>query len=339
MSIDTTTSYLGLSLPSPIVASSSPVTGDLDRLVAAVEAGAGAVVLPSIFEEEVEAEAMAVHGGLEAGGGIFPEAATGYLPEPPGYRPSVERQLDHTRAAVASVDVPVIGSVNGVSEGGWVRYATKLVDAGAAAVELNLYRLAADPDESSVEVEDGYLRLVAAVRGAVDVPLAVKIGPSFSSVAAMARRLRDVGADGIVLFNRFYQPDLDLDTLGVVPNLVLSDPSEMRQVMRWTAILRPTFDGSIGATSGVHGWEDATKLLLAGADVVMMASALLRHGPRHVADVLGGMVGWLVDNEYTSVDQARGSVSHANAADPAGYERANYIATLHSWSSTRGGKY
>lgn len=333
MSIDLTTEYLGLTLPSPIMASSSPVTGDLDRLVAAVEAGAGAVVLPSIFEEEVEAEEMAHHAGLEFGSGVFGEAADGYLPEPVGYEPSIDRQLSHLAAAVDAVDVPVIGSLNGVSDGGWIRYATKLVDAGAAAIELNLYRMPADAHETGAAVEEGYLSLVEAVRAAVDVPLAVKIGPWFSSLPSMARRFSEAGADGLVLFNRFYQPDLDLLTLGVAPNLVLSDPSEARQVMRWIAVLHPMFKGSLAATSGVHGWEDATKLLLAGADVMMMASALLRRGPGHVKHVADGMVAWLEERGYDSVDQARGSVSHANAADPSGYERANYIRTLHSWSS------
>jgi dihydroorotate dehydrogenase (fumarate) len=331
MTADLTTRYLGLELPTPVVASSSPVTGDLDRLVAAVEAGAGAVVLPSIFEEEVEAEEMAVHQGLEAGAGIFGEASEGYLPEPVGYEPSIERQLDHLRSAVASVDVPVIGSLNGVSPGGWVRYATRLVDAGSAAIELNLYRMPSDPDESGAEVEAEYLSLVETVREAVDVPLAVKIGPWFSSLPSMARRFRDAGVDGLVLFNRFYQPDIDLETMGVSPNLVLSDPSEARQVLRWIGVLRPDFDGSLAATSGVHGPDDAAKLLLAGADIVMMASALLRHGPGHVATVVEGLRSWLTEQGYESADQARGSMSQANVADPDAFARANYIATLHSW--------
>lgn len=331
MTVDTTTSYLGLTLRSPLVASSSPVTGDLDRLARVVTAGAGAVVLPSLFEEEIEHEEMALHGGLESGGGVFAEASEGYLPYPVGYKTSIERQLDHLRSAVEEVDVPVIGSLNGATTGGWVRYASRLVEAGAAAVELNLYRLAAEPDESGVEVEDAYLRLVSAVRAAVEVPLAVKIGPHFSSLPSMARRFTEAGADGLVLFNRFYQPDLDLDTLGVDANLVLSDPTEGRQVLRWTAILRDGFPGSLGATTGVHQWGDATKFILAGADVVMMASALLRHGPDHLGTVLAGMVSWLGEHGYRSVDQARGSVSHANAADPSAYERVNYIRTLHSW--------
>lgn len=331
MTVRMTTQYLGLELPSPIVASSSPVTGDLDRLVAAVEAGAGAIVLPSIFEEEVEAEEMAMHRGLEAGAGVFGEASEGYLPEPVGYEPSVERQLEHLSAAVGAVDVPVIGSLNGVSPGGWVRYAGRLVDAGAAAVELNLYRMPSNPDETAESVESEYLGLVETVRDAVDVPLAVKIGPWFTSLPAMARRFADAGADGLVLFNRFYQPDIDLATMGVSPNLVLSDPSEARQVLRWIAVLRPGFDASLAATSGVHGWQEAAKLLLAGADVAMMASALLRHGPEHVGTVVRGLSDWLTEQGYESADQARGSMSLANVADPDAFARANYIATLHSW--------
>ena len=335
MSIDLRTDYLGLTLPSPIMASSSPDTGHLDRRVAAFEAGAGAVVLPSIFEEEVEAEEMAHHAGLEFGSGVFGEAADGYLPEPVGYEPSIDRQMKHLAAAVEAVDVPVIGSLNGVSDGGWIRYATKLVDAGAAAIELNLYRMTADAHETGSSVEAGYLSLVEAVRAAVEVPLAVKIGPWFSSVPSMARRFSEAGADGLVLFNRFYQPDLDLDELAPVPLLELSHSWELRPLLRWLAIVRPVVaeQTSLAATSGIGSGADVVKALMVGADIAMMTSALLRHGAGHVGRVEAELVGWLSENDYESVDQLRGSASYATSDRPEGFERANYVATLHSWTA------
>ncbi len=333
MTVDLTARYLGLDLANPIVASASPLTGEMDTLLALEEAGAAAVVLPSLFEEQIEYEAMAIHAGLEAGAGAFGEAADGYLPELDDYNTGPDHYIETLCAAKAELAIPVIASLNGTTSGGWTSYARMLQDEGADALELNVYLIAADIDASAAEVEDQYLRLVAAVRQSVSIPLAVKIGPFFSSPANMARRLVDAGADGLVLFNRFYQPDFDLDELVVVPDLVLSAPAEMRLVLRWTAILHGRVDASLAATTGVHSDTDVVKLVLAGADVVMMASALLRHGPGHLAPILDGVRRWFTEREYASVAQARGSLSQRSSPDPSAFERANYMRTLASYSS------
>ncbi len=330
--IDTTTKYLGLELPSPVIATASPMTSSIGGLQALAEAGAGAAVLPSLFEEQIEHDTMAVHYGLELGSGIFAEAAEGYFPEMDDYNTGPDDYVRSVTEAKRSTNMAIIPSINGYSRGGWVRYAHQLEDAGADAIELNIYFVAADPTTTARELEDRYVRLVEEVRMEIAVPLAVKIGPAFSSMPEMARRLFSAGATGLVLFNRFYQPDIDLEAMRVEPNLVLSDSAEMRQVLRWTAILHGRVEGSLCATTGVHTAEDAVKLLLAGADVIGMASALLKHGPGHIRTVIDGMNAWLAEREYVSVDQARGSLSQQNSPEPAAYERANYIKTLASWS-------
>ncbi len=333
MTVDLTARYLGLELAHPIVASASPLTGEVQTLLALEEAGAAAVVLPSLFEEQIEHEAMAIHAGLEAGAGVFGEAADGYFPELDDYNTGPDHYIETLCAAKAELGIPVIASLNGTTTGGWTSYGRMLQDEGADALELNVYLIAADVEASAAEVEDRYLRLVEAVRASVSIPLAVKIGPFFSSPANMAKRLVDAGADGLVLFNRFYQPDFDLDELSVVPDLVLSSPAEMRLVLRWTAILHGRMDASLAATTGVHSDTDVVKLVLAGADVVMMASALLRHGPAHLTPILDGVRRWFTEREYTSVAQAKGSLSQQSSPDPTAFERANYMRTLASYSS------
>ncbi len=333
MTVDLTARYLGLELAHPIVASASPLTGEVQTLLALEEAGAAAVVLPSLFEEQIEHEAMAIHQGLEFGAGAFGEAPDGYLPELDDYNTGPDHYIETLCAAKAELGIPVIASLNGTTTGGWTSYARMLEDEGADALELNVYLIAADVEASAAEVEDRYLRLVSAVRESVSIPLAVKIGPFFSSPANMARRLVDEGADGLVLFNRFYQPDFDLDELAVVPDLVLSQPAEMRLVLRWTAILHGRVDASLAATTGVHADTDVVKLVLAGADVVMMASALLRHGPGHLTPVLDGVRRWFTEREYSSIAQAKGSLSQQTSPDPTAFERANYMRTLASYSS------
>lgn len=328
MSFDESTRYLGLRLRSPVVASASPLTGQLDSLLALEQAGAGAVVLPSLFEEQIENEQMGIHLSLELGAGIFGEATGGYLPEADNYNTGTDRYLDLIRSAKAALSIPVIGSLNGTTPGGWIRYAGLIEGAGADALELNIYLVAADGSMSAAEVEYGYLSLVESTREAVDLPLAVKIGPFFSSVANMGRRLVDAGADGLVLFNRFYQPDIDLDTLDVVPNLVLSTSAEVRLALRWIAILKGRLETSLAATGGVHTPEDAIKLILAGADVVMMASALLRQGANHLGTVADGLVAWFVEHGYHSLEQAKGSLSEQSVPDPTAFERANYMRAL-----------
>lgn len=331
---DLRTAYLGLRLRTPLVASASPLTGRLDSLLALEQAGAAAVVLPSLFEEEVEEESMRLHERLEAGADSFPEAGD-FFPsmEYDGIGPYKHVKL--AAAAKQALTIPVIASINGITPGGWVRYAQLMADAGADAIELNLYSVAANPWRSAASVEDGYLEVVRLVRGAVDVPLAVKLSPFLSATAHFARRVVEAGADGLVLFNRFYQPDIDLDTLDVLPRVDLSDPRELRLPMRWLAILRPQLPStSLAATTGVHSGLDAAKALLVGADVAMMTSALLRFGPQHLARVEAELVAWLAERDYASVGQLRGSVSHRGATDPTGFERANYLRTLASYRVT-----
>ena len=328
------TTYLGLHLHSPLVASASPLTGRVDSLLALQEAGAAAVVLPSLFEEEVEYDSMLLHERLETGALSFAEA-TDFFPSLEFDDVGPRGHVKLTSAAKDALTIPVIASVNGTTPGGWVYYAQAMEQTGADAIELNLYAVAADSSRSGAEVEAGYLETVRRVRGAVDVPLAVKLSPYFSSTAHFARRVVDAGADGLVLFNRFYQPDIDLDTLDVLPRVELSDPRELRLPLRWLAILRPQLTTtSLAATTGVHSGLDAAKALLVGADVVMMTSALLRHGPAHLARVQAELVGWLAEREYASVAQLRGSVSRQGAADPTGFERANYLRTLASYRPT-----
>ncbi|MDH3299925.1 MAG: dihydroorotate dehydrogenase-like protein [Acidimicrobiia bacterium] len=328
---DLSTDYLGLSLRNPLVASASPLTGSLDSLQALDEAGVGAVVLPSLFEEQVVHEAM-IFGYHEADEASFnPEAHGGYFPAMDDYNTGADRYLDLMVSAKRELTVPVIASLNGTSEGGWTHYASALEGEGADAVELNIYHLAADPDQTAVEVEDRYLRLVEKVRSEISIPLAVKVGPFFSSPANMARRLAEAGADGLVLFNRFYQPDIDLETFDVAPDLELSTPVDMRLVLRWIAIMRGRVDAYLAATSGVHDGVGAVKMILVGADVVMMASALLRYGPDHVATVLADLGRWFDDRSYESVVQARGSMSQVSVPDPSAFERANYVKTISSY--------
>jgi dihydroorotate dehydrogenase (fumarate) len=332
-SADLTTAYLGLELRSPIVASASPLTGDVDAARRLVDAGAAAIVMPSLFEEEIRREELGLNLALEAGAEHFAEALD-YFPDVREIATAADRYVAKVAALRAAVDVPVIASLNATSTGGWVRYAKLLVDAGADAIELNLYHVAADPDRSGVDVEDEKLAIVAAVRGVIDVPLAVKLSPYFSSTAHFARRVVTAGADGLVLFNRFYQPDIDLDTLEVVPRLDLSAPWELRLPLRWIAILRPLLPAtSLAASSGIASGTDAAKAIAVGADVAMLTSAVLRHGPPHLATVIDQLQRWLDEHEYRSVSQLRGSMSHATTADPAAFERANYLEVLHSWTT------
>lgn len=332
MTVDMRTNYLGMTLAHPIVPSASPITGDIDHLHRLAEAGASAVVLPSLFEEQVEHDAMAVHMGLEWAKESFAEAAGGYLPDLAEYNTGPAQYLDLMRAAKKELRIPVIASLNGTTPGGWVLYSKILGDEGVDALELNIYLIAADASYTSTQIEHRYLALVDLVRKSVDIPLAVKVGPFFSSMANMARRLVDAGADGLVIFNRFYQPDIDLDHLEVVPNLMLSTPIELRLVLRWMAILRGQVDCSLAGTTGVDGAQEAVKLVLAGADVTMMASSLLRNGPERLRETVHGLEGWLHERGYESLNQAKGSFSQKAVADPSAFERANYMRTLVSYS-------
>ena len=330
MSIDLSTRYLGLDLKNPLVVSACSLGNKLENLKRFEDAGAAAIVLPSLFEEQIEHDELAVHRFYERGAESFAEALS-YFPELEDYRTGPETYLRLIEQAKESLQVPIIGSLNGTSTGGWIEYARLIEGAGADALELNVYYINTDPDLNAAEVEDRYLDLVHTVQEAISIPLAVKIGPYFSSLPNMVRKLVKAGANGLVLFNRFLQPDIDLATLQVSPHLVLSSSEELRLPLRWIAILRPQTDASLAASSGVHTAADVSKLLLAGADVTMIASALYKHGPSHLTTLLDGLNAWLVEKEYESVDQLRGSLSQVNAPDPDAFERANYIKTLISF--------
>jgi dihydroorotate dehydrogenase (fumarate) len=299
-----------------------------------VAAGAPALVLPSLFEEQIEHDAMAIHYSIELGADGFGESAGGFFPQLDDYNTGPEDYLELIKRAKQEVAVPIIASLNGVSTGGWTLYAQILADQGIDALELNIYKIAADIRMTSDDVEKSYLDLVEKVERSIDIPIAVKIGPYFSSMPDMARRLGDAGADALVIFNRFYQPDIDLDVMGVTPNLVLSDPIELRLVLRWLAILHGRVGCDLAATTGVHEAEDAVKAILAGANVTMMASALLRHGAARLTEVRDGVETWLGERGYESVQQARGSLSYSSVPDPGVFERTSYMKTLTSYVPT-----
>ena len=326
----TTTTYLGMRLRSPLVASAGPLTGNPAMWERLEAAGAAAIVLPSLFEEEIEHESFTRSFFAEHGADSHGEALS-YLPDLPMPDVGPAKHLALVEQAKERLSIPVIASLNGTSVGGWVRYARHLADAGADAIELNLYDIVVDPSMSSAEVEARYVELVEAVKAEITVPLAVKLGPWFTALGNLAVRLQQAGADGLVLFNRLYQPDIDLDSLEVVPRLSLSTSSESRLPLHWIANLYGTVDCSLAATTGAHDGADVLKLLLAGADVVMTTAALLHHGPEHIGTMERFLREWMLDRDYETVGELRGSVSRRNVPDPQVYERANYYQVLHSW--------
>ena len=334
MTPDLRTRYLGLELRSPIVASPTPLTGDPAFVKRLEDAGVGAVVLPSLFEEEILNDEIELSRALDQGTEQFAEAL-GYFPNVGDFQGVGDRYLARLEKTKKAVSVPVIASLNADSNGGWVRYAKLMQDAGADALELNLYHVAADPTLDAAVREQADIDLVADVRAAISIPFAVKLSPYYAALANVAGRIVEAGADGLVLFNRFYQPDIDLDTFDVVAKVALSHPSELRLPLRWIAILRPQLGTGVGlaATSGIHSATDAIKAIAVGSDVVMMASAILRQGADHVAVVERDLIAWMTEREYESVAQLRGSASAATVQDPSAFERANYLATLHSWSA------
>jgi dihydroorotate dehydrogenase (fumarate) len=332
MSVDLCTRYLGLDLRSPIVASAAPHNDDAVVAGRLQRAGIGAIVLPSLFEEEIVAEEIEVNRSLEQGTEHFAEALD-YFPAIGQFLGAADRYLEAVERVRSRATVPIVGSLNATSRGAWVRYARLIQDAGADALELNLYRVAADSRRSSADLEAADLDLIADVRAAITIPLSIKLSPYYTSLAHFVGAARVAGADGFVLFNRFYQPDLDIEALDVVPRIELSHSWEMRLPVRWIAILRPQLGPgvSIASSSGAHSASDVIKGLLVGADVVMMTSALLEAGPGHVATVEAAVRAWLEAHDYASVTELRGSVSQSTAADPSAFERANYLRTLRSW--------
>ncbi|MEO8692332.1 MAG: dihydroorotate dehydrogenase-like protein [Acidimicrobiales bacterium] len=332
--IDLTTRYLGLDLRTPLVASASPLNGELTTARLVEAAGASAIVMPSLFEEEILHEEIEVNRSLEAGSGHFAEALD-YFPGVGAFESAGDRYLATIESLKKHLSVPVIASLNATSRGGWGHYASLIEQAGADALELNLYRVAGDPWRHAVDVESDDVKIVRSVRRSLTIPLAVKLSPYYSSMAHFAKGIIEAGADGLVLFNRFYQPDLDLDTLEVVNRVELSDSRELRLPLRWIAILRPQLGDavSIAATSGVHSGTDAVKAMMVGADVAMLTSALLRHGPDHLRSVESGLTTWMVEHGYESVDQLRGSATQVTSGDPSAFERANYMQMLRSWTA------
>ncbi len=328
--VDLSTQYLGLSLKNPLVASSSPLSQRLETVRELEAAGASAVVMYSLFEEQIIQESLKLHQDLTRGEESFAEAIN-YLPELGRYSIGPDAYVAHLSRVKQAVQIPVIGSLNGVSTGGWIEYAQKIEQAGADALELNLYYLATDPDLTSAELEDTYYTLVRDVCERVEIPVAVKLSPFFTSLPNFARRMVGAGAKGLVLFNRFYQPDFDLEQLEVVPNLTLSTSVELRLPLRWIAILYGRIPADFALTSGIHQAEDVLKAVMAGASVTMLASELLQNGVARIPAILAGMQAWLTEHEYESIAQATGSMSQKAVAEPSAFERANYMKVLSSY--------
>lgn len=333
---DLRTNYLGLTLKNPIVASSSPLSESLDGMKRLEEAGAGAIVLFSLFEEQIAQEGRSLDYFMSRGAESYSEALS-YFPEQSDFHIGPEKYLDLIQKARKSLGIPIIASLNGISTGGWTDWARRVEEAGAHALELNEYYIPTDLDKTGAEIEEQYLEVLRRVKGAVSIPVAVKLNPYFSSTAHICQRLVEAGANGLVLFNRFYQPDIDLDTLEVIPRLVLSTSDELRLPLRWVAILYSRLKTDFAITSGVHDHKDVLKSLMAGASVVMMASELLQSGTQRINEILAEMTGWMEEHEYESVKQMLGSMSQKNVAVPAAFERANYMRTLHSWRPERTG--
>lgn len=328
--MDLTTTYLGLKLKNPLVPSASPLSRTLDSMKRLEDAGAAAIVMYSLFEEQIEHEAAEMEHYLAYGSRAHAEALD-YFPKPGEYNLGPEQYVELLQRAKGSLGIPVIGSLNGISTGGWIDYAKKLEQAGADAIELNIYYIPTDPALASQEVEERYVNVLHAVKRSVRIPVAVKLSPYFSSLANVAARLDRAGANGLVLFNRFYQPDFDLDALEVTPNIVLSTSDAMRLPLRWVAILHGVVKTSLAGTGGIHTAEDVIKMIMAGADVAMMCSALLKHGPKHLTIVLADVNKWMVEHEYLSIEQMKGSMSQASVVDPAAFERANYMKALNRY--------
>ncbi|MBU1101395.1 MAG: dihydroorotate dehydrogenase-like protein [Bacteroidetes bacterium] len=332
--MDLKTKYMGLELKNPVAASASPLTQDLDSAKKLEDAGVSALVVHSLFEEQLSHESGELDHYLSAGTDSFAEA-TSYFPAQEDFKLGPVEYLDHIANLKKSLEIPVIGSLNGVSKGGWVNYAKNIQDAGADALELNVYYVPTDPMMDAAKVEDMYVETLKAVKANVTIPVAIKIGPFFTAMANMAKKLDEAGADGLVLFNRFYQPDFDLDKLEVVPNLLLSSKYEMRLPLRWIAILFDKVKASLAATRGIQDAEDVIKLMMAGGDVAMIASEFLRNGPGKATEIINGMTAWMEAKEYESVTQMKGSMSQKSVGEPAAFERANYMKTLQSYKAVK----
>ncbi|MFN2290264.1 MAG: dihydroorotate dehydrogenase-like protein [Anaerolineae bacterium] len=331
--VDLATTYMGIPLKSPVVPSASPLSAELDNIKRMEDAGAGAVTLHSLFEEQIESEAEALAYYLERGTDMYREALT-YFPPVQEYRRAPDEYLEHIRTAKEAVDIPIIASLNGITPGGWISYAKRFEEAGADAVELNVYFIPTDFHLMSYDVEDLYVKIMKKVKSQVSIPVAMKLSPYFSAMPHMASMLDAEGADALVLFNRFYQPDLDIENLEVTPNLVLSRSAEMRLPLRWVAILYGHVDASMALTTGIHTPEDVIKAVMAGADIANICSVLLKEGIGKISDLLNGVTLWMEEHEYESLDEMKGSLSQKAIAEPTAFERANYMKALLSVPST-----
>lgn len=331
--IDLSTTYLGIALRNPLVVSASPLSEDLANIRAMEDAGASAVVLPSLFEEQLSLESQDLDDHLSLGTESFAEALT-YFPDMADYNFGSEGYMEHIRQAKSAVDIPIIASLNGTQAGEWLRFAQEMEHAGADALELNIYYLPTDPRRAGEEVEQSYYDLVSQVKSKIKIPVAVKLGPYFAAMANVAWWLSRAGADGLVLFNRFYQPDFDLEELKVTPTLTLSTPQELLLRLHWVAILYGRVHVDLAVTGGVHDAKDVLKAMMAGAKVAMMTSALLKRGIGHLSNVQADLLRWMEEHEYHSIQQMQGSMSYAKVADPGAYERANYMKVLRSYALT-----
>jgi len=327
MMIDLSTAYLGLRLRTPLVASASPLSRDLDAVRRLEDAGAAAIVLYSLFEEQLRQEELDLEYHLAAGTDSFAESLS-YFPQASEFQTGPEGYLEHIRRAKTAVKIPVIASLNGSTLGGWTKFARQIESAGADAIECNIYSIPTNPDLLAADVEKNYIEILRAVKSAVSIPVAVKLSPFFSNMANMAKRLGEAGADGLVLFNRFYQPDIDLEELELRPNVLLSGPQALRLPLTWIGILFGRVPVSLAATSGVHNADDVLKLLMVGANVTMLCSALMRNGTNHLRHIERGMREWMEEHEYESVLQMLGSMSQLRCPDPAAFERAQYMRAV-----------
>ena len=334
--VDLTTNYLGLTLKNPLVASASPLSQKIETVRQLEDAGVSAVVMYSLFEEQIIADSLRLHRDLSQGTDSFAEAMT-YLPDLTAYSDlrqyniGPEVYVENLYNLKRAVEIPVIGSLNGITNGGWIEYAHKIQEAGADALELNIYNLPTDPEMTSSALEERYIDLVRSIRANIKIPIAVKLSPFFTALPNFAKRLTEAGVNGLVLFNRFYQPDFDLDELEVVPRLMLSSSQELRLPLRWIAILYGRIPVDFALTSGIHTPEDIIKATMAGASACMMTSTLLKYGIGHAAELLAGIQSWMEVNEYESIAQMKGSMSQQAVAEPAAFERANYIKVLSSF--------
>jgi dihydroorotate dehydrogenase (fumarate) len=327
--IDLTTNYLGLQLRTPLVASASPLSQELDGIRRLEDAGASAIVLYSLFEEQLRQESFELEYHLTEGTDSFAEASS-FFPQPNEFHLGPEGYLNHIRKAKKAVSVPIIASLNGTTVGGWTQYAKLIEQAGADALECNIYFIAADPDLTSLAIEKEYLDILKAVKSVVKIPVAIKLSPYFSNMANMAKRLDEAGANALVLFNRFYQPDINLEELEIQPNVLLSGPQALRLPLTWIGILYGRIRANLAATSGVHSGEDVLKLVMVGADVTMLCSALLRNGIDHLRKVESGLLEWMEKHEYESVQQMKGSMSQIRCPNPSAFERAQYMKAVKS---------